>query len=180
MSEIIILIAFMCVLILVQMLFFISRYKRVDKNQVLVLTGKVSTNPNEKFKIVTHGAVFVWPVLQNFYYLDTGIKLFNGELKTIDSNNILLKANIHFNCSLINSQAEIAKFIKSGVDSIDSENNFILNTALDVVKKYLKTLDWNNSRPTKMEIENIIFTRLEEKLIEYGVKLHTLNEIVIE
>ena len=48
--------------------FLISRYKRCPPDKILVVSGK--TDNGDKPVIYDGGSAFVWPVLQDFAYLD--------------------------------------------------------------------------------------------------------------
>jgi len=58
----------LAVLILGSVLVIFSRYRIANSNQVLVITGKVSGNKSAK--TIHGGATFVWPVFQQYFYLD--------------------------------------------------------------------------------------------------------------
>jgi flotillin len=47
---------------------FVSRYRRCPANKVLVISGKVSGG--ESAKCISGGGAFVWPVIQEYAYLD--------------------------------------------------------------------------------------------------------------
>ena len=56
------------VVILVQLIFFFSRYKKCPSDKILVISGK--TGRGQSAKCMHGGAVFVWPVIQAFEYMD--------------------------------------------------------------------------------------------------------------
>jgi flotillin len=47
---------------------FVSRYKRCPANRVLVISGKVGGG--ESAKCISGGGAFVWPVIQEYAYLN--------------------------------------------------------------------------------------------------------------
>jgi flotillin len=47
---------------------FVKYFKRCPANQVLVISGKVGTG--QSAKIISGGGTFVWPVLQEWAFLD--------------------------------------------------------------------------------------------------------------
>ncbi len=53
-------------------LFFVSRYRRCPANKVLVISGSTGKNKDGKAvaKCISGGGAFVWPVIQEFGYLD--------------------------------------------------------------------------------------------------------------
>ncbi|MCK4564852.1 MAG: flotillin family protein, partial [Verrucomicrobia bacterium] len=46
---------------------FVSRYRRCPSNKILVIYGKTSSGAA---KCIHGGAAFVWPLFQDFAYLD--------------------------------------------------------------------------------------------------------------
>ena len=50
------------------LLLFVSRYRRCPANKVLVISGRVSGG--ESAKCISGGGAFVWPVIQEYAYLD--------------------------------------------------------------------------------------------------------------
>ena len=60
--------ASLLVMVLGTILFAFSRYKRCPSDRVLVIYGK--TGKDGSSRIVHGGASFVWPVLQDFQFLD--------------------------------------------------------------------------------------------------------------
>ncbi len=73
---------------------FVKRYKRCPSDKILVVFGKVGRNQtgDRTAKCIHGGAAFVWPVIQDFDYLDlTPIPI------TVDLKNALSKQNIRVN-----------------------------------------------------------------------------------
>ncbi|MBP7847714.1 flotillin family protein [Patescibacteria group bacterium] len=50
------------------LMFFISRYKRCPSNKILVVSGK--TGEGNSSKCIHGGAAFIWPVIQEYQFLD--------------------------------------------------------------------------------------------------------------
>lgn len=73
---------------------FVKRYKRCPSDKILVVFGKVGKNQtgDRTAKCIHGGAAFVWPIIQDFDYLDlTPIPI------TVDLKNALSKQNIRVN-----------------------------------------------------------------------------------
>ena len=64
----IILVITLIVVVLSTLVFFFSRYKRCPSDKVLVIYGKTSTGRSSK--CVHGGASFVWPLIQDYQWLD--------------------------------------------------------------------------------------------------------------
>jgi flotillin len=71
-------------------LWLVSRYKRCPSDKILVVYGK--TGKNQSSKCIHGGASFVWPVIQDYAYLDlTPISI------DVDLRSALSKQNIRIN-----------------------------------------------------------------------------------
>jgi flotillin len=49
-------------------LLFVSRYRRCPANKVLVISGRVGTG--NAARVISGGGAFIWPVIQEYAYLD--------------------------------------------------------------------------------------------------------------
>jgi len=67
-NGILILIGFIVLVAILVLLFFISRYRRCPSDKILVVYGK--TGGEQSAKCYAGGAAFVWPVIQDYKYLD--------------------------------------------------------------------------------------------------------------
>lgn len=79
------------------MSFIMGRYKRVPANKVLVIYGK--TEKGGEPVCLTEGAHFVWPVIQDFAYLDLTAMRLDIQLKGIrnrqkDIINVFAQATV--------------------------------------------------------------------------------------
>lgn len=68
MEQIVILAAGLVGLVFVMLLFLVTRYKRCPSDRVLVIYGK--TGSGASARCLAGGAAFVWPVIQDYEYLD--------------------------------------------------------------------------------------------------------------
>lgn len=76
-------------LIILMALFFVARYKRCPSDKILVVYGRTGQG---SAKTLAGGAVFVWPVIQDYEYLDlTPISI------DVDLRGALSKQNIRVN-----------------------------------------------------------------------------------
>ncbi|MCQ2252628.1 MAG: flotillin family protein [Bacteroidales bacterium] len=73
---------------------FVKRYKRCPSDKILVVFGKVGQNQSgdRTAKCIHGGAAFVWPIIQDFAFLDLTPIPINVDLK-----NALSKQNIRVN-----------------------------------------------------------------------------------
>lgn len=47
---------------------FVSRYRRCPANRVLVISGRVGTG--QSARVINGGGAFIWPVIQEYAFLD--------------------------------------------------------------------------------------------------------------
>lgn len=72
-------IAFFAVFLFVLILFLASRYKRCSSNQILVVYGKVGGGKSSR--CMHGGGAFIWPLIQDYNYLDLTPLTINIPLK---------------------------------------------------------------------------------------------------
>jgi len=74
------------------LLLVLSRYRKCPSDKVLIIYGKVGTNPDgsaRSAKCVHGGAAFIWPIFQSFQYLELTPMTIN-----VDLTNALSQQNI--------------------------------------------------------------------------------------
>ena len=110
-----------------------SRYIRVPAGKILVVFGKTETGHTETY---LDGATFVWPVLQDYDYLDLTpleIKL-EERFASMDNIPIPIKSKIIF---AISTKEEITL---NAVDRLSGlENSKIQSTGLDIIKGVMRS-----------------------------------------
>ena len=64
-----VLVSFWFVLFFGTLVFLFSRYRRCPSDKILVIYGK-NVGDGKSFKCIHRGAAFVWPIFQDYQYLD--------------------------------------------------------------------------------------------------------------
>ena len=94
MSQGIILLAAFIGLIFLMLLFFISRYRRCPSDRILVIYGRTGQG---SAKCIAGGAEFVWPVIQDYEYLDLSPISIDVDLKgALSKQNIRIDVPSRF------------------------------------------------------------------------------------
>jgi len=74
------------------LLLILSRYRKCPSDKVLVIYGKVGTNPDgspRSARCIHGGAAFIWPIFQSYHYLDLTPMTINVDLtKALSQQNI--------------------------------------------------------------------------------------------
>tara|TARA_R110002072_G_scaffold151503_6_gene300914 strand:+ start:9058 stop:10488 length:1431 start_codon:yes stop_codon:yes gene_type:complete len=154
---------------------FIRRYKRCPSDKILVIYGKVGTGHSAR--CLHGGAAFIWPVIQDYQYLDlTPISL---EVNLI---NALSKQNIRVN---VPSRFTIGIATEDGVMQNAAER--LLGLQLEEIQDIAKEIIFGQLRlvVASMDIEEINSDRdkflsnishsVEAELRKVGLKLINVN-----
>ncbi len=100
-SQILILVGFLVLVSILVLLFFISRYKRCPSDKILVVYGK--TGGETSAKCYAGGATFVWPVIQDYRFLDlTPISIDVNLQDALSKQNIRVSVPAQFTVGVSN------------------------------------------------------------------------------
>lgn len=174
------LLLFVCgifVLIIIMMLFFLSRYKKASPQKILVITGRVSENPNEKMLVVSGGGTFVWPVIQKSEYLE------NLPQQLSLQNDLSLRTTNHksFDVQLTYAiSTEDPKTLKAAEmfygRTLAQRNAFVKKHLEQTIHNYFDSIEsQSGSLNHKEELQNI--TLME--LASLGLELKNITRITV-
>lgn len=168
-------IGFAILFIFIILVTFIRRYKRCPSDRILVVYGKVGSGNSAK--CIHGGAAFVWPVIQDYEFLDlTPISI------EVDLVNALSKQNIRVN---VPSRFTIGISTEPGVMQNAAER--LLGLGLQEVQDLAKEIIFGQLRlvVASMDIEEInsdrdkflsnISQSVESELKKVGLKLINVN-----
>jgi len=168
-------IGFAILFVFILIISFIRRYKRCPSDRILVVYGKVSGGHSAK--CIHGGAAFIWPVVQDYEYLDlTPISI------EVNLVNALSKQNIRVN---VPSRFTIGISTEPGVMQNAAER--LLGQGLQEVQDLAKEIIFGQLRlvVASMDIEEInsdrdkflsnISRSVETELKKVGLKLINVN-----
>ena len=154
---------------------FIRRYKRCPSDRILVVYGKVGSGNSAK--CIHGGAAFIWPVIQDYEFLDlTPISI------EVDLTNALSRQNIRVN---VPSRFTIGISTEPGVMQNAAER--LLGLGMTEVQELAKEIIFGQLRlvVASMDIEEInsdrdkflsnISQSVESELKKVGLKLINVN-----
>lgn len=132
-------------LMLMMLLWFVSRYRRCPSDKILVIYGR--TRAGGSAKCLAGGAAFVWPVIQDYEYLDLSPISIDVDLK-----GALSKQNIRVN---VPSRFTVAISNEPGVMENAAER--LLGRSSDEVRDIAKDIIFGQLRlvVATMDIEEI-------------------------
>jgi len=137
-------IAGLVILLIALLFFFVSRYRRCPSDKILVIYGKTGSG---SAKCLAGGAAFVWPVIQDYQYLDlTPISI------DVDLRGALSKQNIRVN---VPSRFTVAVSNEPGVMNNAAER--LLGKTSNDIKEITKDIIFGQLRlvVAMMDIEEI-------------------------
>ncbi|MCB0685251.1 MAG: flotillin family protein [Saprospiraceae bacterium] len=132
------------VLILFTALFLVSRYRRCPSDKILVIYGKTGRG---SAKCLAGGASFVWPVIQDYQYLDLSPISID-----VDLRNALSRQNIRVN---VPSRFTVA--ISNDEGTMLNAAERLLGKSMDVIRDIAKDIIFGQLRlvVATMDIEEI-------------------------
>ncbi|MEN7549873.1 SPFH domain-containing protein [Rapidithrix thailandica] len=159
----------------VLVLFFISRYKRCPSNQILVIYGKVGKGKSAR--CVHGGGSFIWPVIQDWKYLDL-----NPLPIEIDLRGALSKQNIRINTPstftvAISTREEIMlnaaeRLLGLGIDEVRDQ---ALDIILGQLRLVIATLTIEEINQDREQFLQLINKHVAIELNKIGLELINVN-----
>lgn len=152
----------------------LKRYRRCPADHILVIYGKVA---GKKAKCIHGGAAFIWPVIQDYQYLDlTPIPI------EVDLRNALSKQNIRVN---VPSRFMVGISVEPGVMENAAERLLgqtqeqIHHLAADIIFGQLRvviaTMDIEEINSDREKFLINVSDAVEHELIKIGLKLINVN-----
>ena len=153
----------------------LSRYKRCPSDEVLVIYGKVGKG--RAAKCIHGGASFVWPLIQNYRYLDLAPMTIDISLR-----NALSKQNIRVNVPSrftigISTEPDVMSLAAERLLSMDREQ--VEDNAKDIIFGQLRatiaTMDIEEINADRENFERKVMDNVETELKKIGLKLINVN-----
>ncbi|MDE5417739.1 hypothetical protein L3049_06935 [Labilibaculum sp. DW002] len=168
------------IFIFVMIVSFFKRYKRCPSDRILVVYGKVGKGvgtESRSAKCIHGGAAFIWPVIQDYAFLDlTPISI------EINLTNALSKQNIRVD---VPSRFTVGISTESGVMTNAAERllglsqDDISNLAKDIIFGQLRlvvaTMDIEEINSNRDKFLAAVSSNVEAELNKIGLKLINVN-----
>lgn len=177
MTKLILMIAVMAVIIIFMTINFIYHYKQSSPQKILVITGLVSENPNEKMLVVSGGGTFVWPIIQKSGYLENlpqQLSLQNDlSLRTTNQNSF----DVQLTYAISTEDPKTLKAAEMFYGrTLAQRNAFVKKHLEETIHNYFDSIEpQSGSLDHKEEIQNI--TSME--LASLGLELKNITRITV-
>ena len=154
---------------------FISRYKRCPSDKILVIYGK--TGAGESARCIHGGAAFVWPVIQDFAFLElVPISI------DVDLRNALSKQNIRVDVPsrfTVGISTEPAIMSNAAERLLGLDNNSIRTIAHDIIvgqmRLVIATMDIEEINTDRDKFYTNVSHHVETELKKIGLRLINVN-----
>ena len=168
------------ILIIVFVLFvtfaaILRRYRRCPSDKILVIYGK--TGKNNSAKCIHGGAAFIWPVFQNYAYLDlTPISIECNLTNALSKQNIRVDVPCRFTVGISTESESMTnaaeRLLGLGIDEIRNIATDILFGQLRLV---IATMDIEEINADRDKFLANVSTNVEAELRKIGLKLINVN-----
>ena len=177
-------IPFALIAILVGVLFFVviimvfvRRYKRCPADKIMVVYGKVGGENGSSSRCIHGGAAFIWPVYQDYAFLDLAPISIDVELKNaLSKQNIRVDVPSSFTVGISTEPAVMQnaaeRLLGFSKDQIKSVARDIIFGQLRLVIAQMDIEEINNNRD---KLNAAVFHNVEVELKKIGLKLINLN-----
>lgn len=163
------------VLVILFFLFFISRYKRCPSDKILVVYGK--TGGGASAKCYAGGAAFVWPVIQDYRYLDLTPLSIDVNLKdALSKQNIRVNVPSQFTVG-IGEDENLMLAAANRLLSLDRDQ--IARLSQDIIMGQMRlviaNMDIEELNTDRDKFVSSVYSNVGEELHKVGLRLINVN-----
>ena len=168
------------ILVLGNAVFWLQRYKRCSSDKILVVYGK--TREGMAFRCVHRGAAFVWPVIQDFGWLDLTpleVDLGEKEVSADEKGRVKIKSMLVVAISKQLGSMENAAKRLLGLNR-DSIRDLTLQIAQASMNSLVREMDLGKIKADPNSFADGFAEQLQRALVEIGLEVIELNLEKIE
>jgi flotillin len=162
-------------LALVMMLFLVTRYKRCPSDRILVIYGK--TGGGTSARCLAGGAAFVWPVIQDYEYLDLAPISIDVDLQgALSKQNIRVAVPSRFTVAVSNQPGVMENAAERLLGKTSDD---IMQIAKDIIFGQLRlvvaTMDIEEINSDRDKFLNNVSSNVGTELSKIGLTLINVN-----
>ncbi len=174
MSEFIVIAAGLIGLIFLMLMWFVSRYKRCPSDKILVIYGRTGQG---SAKTLAGGATFVWPVIQDYEYLDLTPISIDVDLRgALSKQNIRVNVPSRFTVGISNQEGVM---LNAAERLLGKTNDEIRDIAKDIIFGQLRlvvaTMDIEEINSDRDKFLSNVSTNVGAELRKIGLSLINVN-----
>lgn len=163
---------FLAILLLV---FFISRYKRCPSDKILVVYGK--TGADASAKCYAGGATFVWPVIQDYKYMDlTPLSIDVNLVDALSKQNIRVSVPAQFTVGISNKPSLM---IAAAERLLGLNREDIASLAHDIIMGQMRlviaNMDIEELNTDRDKFVDAVYSNIGIELHKIGLELINVN-----
>lgn len=178
--EHLILVTVIAVILFSMVLVFLSRYKKCPSDKILVIYGKVGQGKDgtqRSAKCIHGGAAFIWPVIQDYAFLDlTPISLSVDLTNALSHQNIRIDVPSRFTVGISTEEGIMQNAAERLLGLKQSE---IQDLARDIIFGQLRlviaTMDIEEINTDRDKFLEAVSRNVESELKKIGLKLINVN-----
>lgn len=174
-SGVIVLVAGLVGLAFIMLLFLVTRYKRCPSDRILVIYGK--TGSGTSARCLAGGAAFVWPVIQDYEYLDLSPISIDVDLQgALSKQNIRVSVPSRFTVAVSNEPGVMENAAER---LLGKTSETIQNIAKDIIFGQLRlvvaTMDIEEINSDRDKFLNNVSSNVGTELRKIGLTLINVN-----
>lgn len=175
MLEYLPILGFFVVIIVLFFLFLVSRYKTCPSDKILVVYGK--TSGNQSAKCYAGGAAFIWPVIQNFAYLElTPLSIDVNLQDALSKQNIRVSVPAQFTVG-IGREPELMQLAAERM--LNLNRNEIASLSHDIIMGQMRlviaNMDIEELNTDRDKFVESVYSNVGDELNKIGLKLINVN-----
>ena len=159
---------------------FLKRYKRCPSDSIMVVYGKIGTDSNSQArssKCIHGGAAFIWPVIQDYAFLElTPISIEINLTNALSKQNIRVDVPSRFTVGI---STETAVMNNAAERLLGLTQDAISNLAKDIIFGQLRlvvaTMDIEEINSNRDKFLDAVSSNVEAELKKIGLKLINVN-----
>ncbi len=168
------------VIVFITILALFTRYKRCPSDKILVIygkTGKTKTGVSRSAKTIHGGAAFIWPLIQNYAFLDlTPISLEVNLTNALSRQNIRIDVPSRFTVGI---STEVGVMTNAAERLLGLDMTHIQELAKDIIFGQLRlvvaTMDIEEINTDRDKFLANVSQNVEAELQKIGLKLINVN-----
>ena len=162
-------------LILAVLIFFISRYRRCPSDKILVVYGR--TGGGQSAQCYAGGATFVWPVIQDYKYLDlTPLSIDVNLQDALSKQNIRVSVPAQFTVGISNKPEMM---ISAAERLLGLDRPSISSLAHDIIMGQMRlviaNMDIEELNTDRDKFVDSVYTNVGDELNKIGLELINVN-----